>query len=77
MLWERPGNVTPLTRLLCSYVSRGAAQIVSLGKTEGILGVFQKLIASKSNDHEGFYVMQALVEHFPAEVREKKTRFTT
>jgi hypothetical protein len=31
----------------------------------GLLGVFQKLIASKVNDHEGFYLLQYLVEHFP------------
>ena len=30
----------------------------------GLLGVFQKLIASKSNDHEGFYLLGSMVEHF-------------
>ena len=29
----------------------------------GLLGVFQKLIASKSNDHEGFYLLGSMVEH--------------
>ena len=29
----------------------------------GLLGVFQKLIASKTNDHQGFYLLQSLVEH--------------
>ena len=63
-----------MTRLLQSYISRGASQILALGKTEAILGVFQKLIASKSNDHEGFYLMQAIVEHFPAEVMSQYTK---
>jgi hypothetical protein len=31
----------------------------------GLLGVFQKLIASKLNDHEGFYLLQSLIEHLP------------
>ena len=33
-------------------------------KQMGLLGVFQKLIASKSNDHEGFYLLGSMVEHF-------------
>lgn len=31
----------------------------------GFLGVFQKLIASKANDHEGFYLIQNIIQHFP------------
>jgi exportin-2 (importin alpha re-exporter) len=68
VLWERPGNITPLVRLIQAYISRGPQQIVQLNKIEGLLGVFQKLIASRSNDHEGFYLLQAIIEHFPAPV---------
>ena len=53
VLWDRPGNITPLVRLIQAYISRGARQIIALDKVEALLGVFQKLIASKSNDHEG------------------------
>lgn len=31
----------------------------------GLLGVFQKLVASKTNDHEGFYLLNCIVEHMP------------
>ena len=31
----------------------------------GLLGIFQKLIASKQNDHEGFYLMNTMVEKMP------------
>lgn len=31
----------------------------------GLLGVFQKLIASKSNDHEGFYLLNSIIQHMP------------
>jgi len=68
VLWERPGNIKPLVRLLQAYISRGPAQVVATGKTEALLGVFQKLIASKTNDHEGFYLLQTMVEHFPSDV---------
>lgn len=30
-----------------------------------LLGVFQKLIASRANDHEGFYVLSSMIEHVP------------
>lgn len=31
----------------------------------GLLGVFQKLIASKANDHQGFYLLNSIIEHMP------------
>ncbi|XP_074596688.1 chromosome segregation 1 [Brevipalpus obovatus] len=64
-LWDRPGNVHPLVRLLRDFVERGINQIIASGKLEPLLGVFQKLIASKSNDHEGFYLLQTLIEYLP------------
>merc|ERR1719411_2498005 len=64
-MWERPANIHPLVRLLQAFVSRGPAQVSQ--QITGLLGVFQKLIASKTNDHEGFYLLQSMVEHLPAE----------
>uniref|UniRef100_A0A131Y3V5 Exportin-2 n=1 Tax=Ixodes ricinus TaxID=34613 RepID=A0A131Y3V5_IXORI len=63
VLWERPGNIHPLVRLLQAFIERGSAQIVAADRLTGLLGVFQKLIASKANDHEGFYILQSLLEH--------------
>ncbi|XP_011193485.1 exportin-2 [Zeugodacus cucurbitae] len=64
-LWDRPGNVTPLIRLITAFIKQGSAQIVALAKLNAVLGVFQKMIASKSNDHEGFYLMQNLLAYYP------------
>lgn len=36
--------------------------LLSFLNQSGLLGVFQKLIASKTNDHEGFYILNTLVE---------------
>ncbi|KAK6166863.1 hypothetical protein SNE40_023474 [Patella caerulea] len=66
VLWERPGNIPPLVRLLQSYIEKGAKQIES-ERINGLLGIFQKLIASKSNDHEGFYLLNAIIEFMPFE----------
>lgn len=51
-----------------AFISRGPQQVIALNKIDAILGVFQKLIASRSNDHEGFYLLQSIVEFFPAAV---------
>uniref|UniRef100_A0A8C1MIP3 Exportin-2 n=1 Tax=Cyprinus carpio TaxID=7962 RepID=A0A8C1MIP3_CYPCA len=66
-LWERTGNIPPLVRLLQAYLEKGAATIASAAadKIPGLLGVFQKLIASKANDHQGFYLLNSIVEHMP------------
>ncbi|XP_011299579.1 exportin-2 [Fopius arisanus] len=70
VLFERQGNIHPLNRLLQAFVSHGAHQIIAQDKISGLLGVFQKLIASKANDHEGFSLMQSIIEHFPPNILE-------
>ncbi|NXT29108.1 XPO2 protein, partial [Syrrhaptes paradoxus] len=69
VLWERTGNIPPLVRLLQAYLERGANTIASAAadKIPGLLGVFQKLIASKANDHQGFYLLNSITEHMPPE----------
>ncbi|XP_044263819.1 exportin-2 [Tribolium madens] len=67
VLWERPANISPLVRLLSAFTVHAGYQIVAQDKLSGFLGVFQKLIASKSNDHEGFHLMQNMIQHFPIE----------
>ncbi|GIX92895.1 exportin-2 [Caerostris darwini] len=67
VLWERPGNIPALSRLLQAFIDKEAKRIVALDKLNAVLGVFQKLIASKTNDHEGFYILQRLVENLPRE----------
>jgi len=63
VLWDRPGNIPPLVRLLQAFVEKGSEQIVGGDGNQllSLLGVFQKLIASKSNDHQGFYLLQSLI----------------
>ncbi|RZC37968.1 exportin-2 [Asbolus verrucosus] len=65
VLWERPANISPLVRLLSAFTVHAAPQIVAQDKLGGFLGVFQKLIASKTNDHEGFHLMRNMIQNFP------------
>ncbi|KAL1115301.1 hypothetical protein AAG570_007332 [Ranatra chinensis] len=69
VLWERPGNIRPLASLLRGFVqkSRVSPATKEVIKVSGLLGVFQKLISSKANDHEGFYLIQAMMEFMPKE----------
>lgn len=64
VLFERQANIHPLIRLLQAFISHGSRQIAAQDKTSALLGVFQKLIASKANDHEGFLLIQSIIEHF-------------
>ncbi|CAL7948887.1 unnamed protein product [Xylocopa violacea] len=70
VLFERQANIHPLNRLLRAFISHGAYHIVAQEKTNGLLGVFQKLIASKANDHEGFLLLQSIIEYFAPNVLE-------
>uniref|UniRef100_A0A3B3QS44 Exportin-2 n=1 Tax=Paramormyrops kingsleyae TaxID=1676925 RepID=A0A3B3QS44_9TELE len=69
VLWERTGNIPPLVRLLQAYLQKGGSTIATSAadKIPGLLGVFQKLIASKANDHQGFYLLNSIIEHMPPE----------
>ncbi|XP_050356310.1 exportin-2 [Nymphalis io] len=73
-LWERPANVRPLVRLLCAFVLARDDLVLSSGKLNAMLGVFQKLIASKTNDHEGFYLIQTMLFKFGQSVMQQYTK---
>lgn len=65
-LWERPANVKPLTELMHTYIEKIGQYIISQNKLIPLLGVFQKLIASKATDHEGLELLQTMMIHLPA-----------
>lgn len=67
ILWERPGYIPALTRLLQAYIEKAADTIV-VQKIMPVLGVFQRLIASKSNDHYAFHILNSLTEYLPANI---------
>ncbi|XP_029678956.1 exportin-2 [Formica exsecta] len=74
VLFERQANIHPLNRLLQAFISHGSHQIVAQDKTSALLGVFQKLIASKANDHEGFLLIQSIIEYFEPSILEPYMR---
>lgn len=73
ILWERPGNIPPLVRLIQGFIEQGSNQIEA-EKLNGLLGIFQKLIASKTHDHEGFYILNSIIECMPQSLVSQYTR---
>eukprot|EP00198_Chlamydomonas_reinhardtii_P002761 XP_001692097.1 cellular apoptosis susceptibility protein [Chlamydomonas reinhardtii] len=65
VFWERSGNVPALVRLLQAYLTKAGTEVVAGGHLAAVLGVFQKLLSSKAHDHEGFYIVNAIVESLP------------
>lgn len=65
VFWERTGNVPALTRLLEAYITKAGPDIAAANKLPQILGVFQKLNASKALDQYGFMILSSLVEVLP------------
>jgi len=65
-LWESKGNVPALVRLLSSIIPRGSNIIVQNNQVEPILGIFQKLVSTKTNETYGFELLESLVAAVPA-----------
>ena len=67
LMWDRRANVTPLVRLLKAYLTKTPHAIVAGGHLQGVLGVFQKLVSNKAQDHQGFYILNSFVESLALE----------
>lgn len=62
-LWERRGNVPALTSLLEAYLVADADHIVLNNQLEPMLGVFQKLLASKLSEGCAFELLNYIILH--------------
>lgn len=68
-VWEIRGNVPGVTRLLISIMAHDASAIAtSSQELLPLLGVFQKLIASRVNDSYGIEILEAILLHIPLEI---------
>ncbi|RIB01856.1 chromosome segregation 1-like protein [Gigaspora rosea] len=62
-LWESSGNIPALVRFLHAYLYRDSLAIIANKQLEPILGIFQKLIASKANDKYGLELLCSIVQY--------------
>eukprot|EP00850_Spirogloea_muscicola_P008170 SM000043S15798 [mRNA] locus=s43:232850:238627:+ [translate_table: standard] len=63
LLWQRSANVPALVRLLQAYLQKAGQDIVAGRQLESVLGIFQKLNASKHTDQHGFFILNTVVEN--------------
>ncbi|KAF9352787.1 importin-alpha export receptor [Mortierella sp. AD094] len=67
-LWQQQGNIPALVKLLQAYLQKGASWIVANNHLEPLLGVFQKLVSSKLNDHHAFDLLQTMIIYVPMSI---------
>ncbi|KAI8901692.1 Cse1-domain-containing protein [Globomyces pollinis-pini] len=61
--WESFANIPALVNLLNSFLMKGSPTIVQNGSLPAFLGISQKLLASRLNDHHGFNLFKSIFEH--------------
>jgi exportin-2 (importin alpha re-exporter) len=71
VLWVRRGNVPALTDLVLAYIYQGMEEIVQKSLLEGLLGVFQKVLASKATEVQAFKLINAIVRKCPCDVMDQ------
>jgi exportin-2 (importin alpha re-exporter) len=64
-LWEQRGNIPALVRLLSAIIVRATNELVTGGQVENVLGIFQKLVATRTNEAYGFDLLECAVSAFP------------
>ncbi|KAL2612267.1 hypothetical protein R1flu_023959 [Riccia fluitans] len=62
-LWQRSANVPALVRLLQAYLQNAPQEFSQASQLNPVLGVFEKLVASRSTDHQGFYILNTVIEN--------------
>lgn len=64
-LWNDTGNVPALTRLLKAYIVKATESV--LPHLQGILGIYQKLMAIPASEEHGYAVIRCVMVHVPLE----------
>ncbi|KAK5947920.1 importin-alpha export receptor [Knufia fluminis] len=64
-LWEQRGNVPALVRLLSAIIPRAAENLVKNNQLPNVLGLFQKLVSTKTNEGYGCDLLEVCIISFP------------
>lgn len=67
VLWEQRGNVPALVRLLSAIVPRATDDLIKNNQLPNVLGLFQKLVSTKSNEGYGMDLLETVITAFPAD----------
>ncbi|KAE9615357.1 hypothetical protein Lal_00048401 [Lupinus albus] len=66
--WERGANVPALVRLLQAFLQKAPNEISQGDRLTKVLGIFDKLIKSRSTSEQGFYVLNTVIENLQYDV---------
>eukprot|EP00871_Galdieria_phlegrea_P004777 jgi/Galph1/52/GphlegSOOS_G4779.1 len=61
-LWNRSGYIPGMVRLLQAFLRKSLGHIIANDQLKPILGIFQKLVASKVHDHYGMILIDCIVD---------------
>ncbi|KAJ3329457.1 importin-alpha export receptor, partial [Kappamyces sp. JEL0680] len=65
--WENHANIPALVNFLSSFLSKSYKTIIQQGQFPAFLGIFQKLVSSRLNDHHGMNFLKAIFEYVPSD----------
>lgn len=63
-MWERRGYIPGMVQYIETYMQKCKDNVVANNQMSPILGVFQKLIASKASDHHGLRLITTMFETY-------------
>lgn len=63
--WENHANIPALVNFLSSFLEKSSKTIIQGGSFQAFLGIFQKLNASRVNDHHGLNFLKNIFEYVP------------
>ncbi len=66
-MWEKRGYIPSMVLYLEIYIKKNSAAVIANNQMEPILGVFNKLVASKATDHLGVRLLCTVFETYNAE----------
>ena len=64
-IWEQRGNIPALARMLRAIIPRYAQPLVQGGQIASVLGLFQKLVSTKTFENYGFELLETVIEFVP------------
>lgn len=67
-MWDRRGYIPGMVQYIDVFIRKNANAVIAANQIQPILGVFQKLLASKATDHLGLQILDSIFMTFDAKV---------
>lgn len=64
-IWENTGNIPGLVNFISIFTKKQPDEVVKGANLKNMLGIFQKLVPSKTLDNEAFNILNAIIDYVP------------